>query len=70
MSERSMALTVHSARLTDKIVQLSGAAIVSLFQDDRPVIDTIQDAGAIAARQIINRIAAEQDVGMNLAAST
>jgi vanillate O-demethylase monooxygenase subunit len=28
--------------------------------DDRPTIDTIQDAGSIAARQIIDRIAAEQ----------
>jgi vanillate O-demethylase monooxygenase subunit len=28
--------------------------------DDRPVIDTIQDAGAIAARQIIDRLAAEE----------
>jgi vanillate O-demethylase monooxygenase subunit len=28
--------------------------------DDRPVIDTIQDAGSIAARQIIERIVAEQ----------
>ena len=37
--------------------------------DDRPVIDTIQDAGAIAARQIIDRIAAEQGAGGNVAAS-
>ena len=28
--------------------------------DDRPVIDTIQDAGAIAARQIIDRLMAEE----------
>ena len=28
--------------------------------DDRPTIDTVQDAGSIAARQIIERMAAEQ----------
>jgi hypothetical protein len=36
--------------------------------DDRPTIDTIQDAGSIAARQIIDRIAAEQRGAAALAA--
>ena len=36
--------------------------------DDRPTIDTIQDAGSIAARQIITRIAAEQRGAAALAA--
>jgi vanillate O-demethylase monooxygenase subunit len=36
--------------------------------DDRPTVDTIQDAGAIAARQIIDRIAAEQGGARAMAA--
>lgn len=31
--------------------------------DDQPVIDTIQDAGAIAARQLIDRLMAEEGAG-------
>jgi len=36
--------------------------------DDRPVIDTIQDAGPLAARQITERIAAEQAMTESVAA--
>ena len=37
-------------------------------RDDYPVIDTIQDAGAIAARRIIARIAAERGAAESMAA--